>query len=200
MTQSDLKKLKKPLPLKWRVQRAYPTKIKPTHVILIGYVDARQVEDILDEVCGPENWQDEYFESKNKQFCKIGIRVDGEWIWKSDSGEPSSTSSSKGETSDAFKRAAVKWGINRVAYKVGEVKLPCKMWGEKDPKPYPVDEFGNFIKGQKLFDLCNRLGKIEDYEIEFDKSFESPINSVDSVIEKKDSIKKNNKNIKVVMP
>lgn len=200
MTKQDLIKLKKPLPLKWRVQRAFPTKINPTHVIMIGYVDARQVQDLLDEVCGAENWQDEFFETKGKQFCRIGIKVENDWIWKGDSGEPSSTSSSKGESSDAFKRAAVKWGINRTAYKVGEVKLKCKMWGEKDAKPYPVDEFGNFIKGQRLFDLCNKLGKIEDYEIEFDKSFEVENEKVNSLIEKKNTVRKAPKNIKTIMP
>lgn len=165
----DLNLLKKPLPLKWRVRSAFPTKANPTHVILVGYIDSRQVQDLLDDVCGPENWQDEYFESKNKQFCRIGIKIKNEWVFKSDSGEPSTMSSTKGETSDSFKRAAVKWGINRTAYKVGEVKLPCKMFSDK---PYPVDESGKFLKGQPLFDLCNRLGKIEDLEIEFDKSFE----------------------------
>ena len=85
----ELKKLQKPLSLKWRVQRAFPNKANPTHVIMIGYVDSRQVQDLLDEVCGSENWQDEYFECKGKQFCKIGIKINGEWVWKSDSGEPS---------------------------------------------------------------------------------------------------------------
>ena len=165
----DLKLLQKPLPLKWRVRSAFPNKVNPTHVILVGYVDSRQVQQLLDDVCGPENWSDDYYESKGKQFCKIGIRINNEWVSKSDSGEPSSMSSTKGESSDSFKRAAVKWGINRTAYKVGEVKLPCKMFSEK---PYPVDESGKFIKGQALFELCNRLGKVDDLELEFDKSFE----------------------------
>ncbi len=165
----DLKLLQKPLPLKWRVRSAFPNKVNPTHVILVGYVDSRQVQDLLDEVCGPENWQDDYYESKGKQFCRIGIRLNNEWIYKSDSGEPSSMSSTKGESSDSFKRAAVKWGINRTAYKVGEVKLPCKMFSDK---PYPIDESGKFIKGQALFELCNKLGKVDDLELEFDKSFE----------------------------
>lgn len=169
MNSSQLKQLQKPLPLKWRVRSAFPTKANPTHVILVGYVDSRQVQDLLDEVVGAENWQDEYFECKNKQFCRIGIKINDEWIWKGDSGSESSTEAGKGETSDAFKRAAVKWGINRTAYKVGEVKLPAKMYNSK---PYPVDEAGKYLKGDALFHECNRLGKVEDLELEFDKSFE----------------------------
>lgn len=167
MTSSDLKKLQKPIPLKWRVRSAFP-KDNPTNVILVGYIDSRQVQDVLDDVVGPANWQTEYFEVKNKQFCKIGIKVDNEWVWKGDSGAESSTEKGKGETSDSFKRAAVHWGINRTSYKVGEVRLKCMMY--KDNKPYPVDETGKFIKGQALFDLCNKLGKIEDFELEFENS------------------------------
>lgn len=200
MTTQDLKKLKKPLPLKWRVQSAFPNKINPTHVIMIGYVDSRQVQNLLDDVCGPENWQDEYFDSKGKQFCRIGIKINNEWIWKADSGEPTSRSSSKGETSDAFKRAAVKWGINRMAYEVGEVKLKCKMWGEHDPKPYPVDEYGKFIKGEALFDLCNKLGRIDEQEVVFDKYFESENKQINTLSEKKETVRKNQKNSKTIMP
>ncbi|MDR4892238.1 MULTISPECIES: Rad52/Rad22 family DNA repair protein [unclassified Chryseobacterium] len=170
MDNSQLKLLQKPLSLKWRVRSAYPNKINPTHVMLVGYIDSRQVQDLLDEVVGAENWQDEYFECKNKQFCRIGIKINNEWIWKGDSGAETSTEAGKGETSDAFKRAAVKWGINRTAYKVGEVKLPCKMY---ESRPYPVDESGRFLKGEGLYSECNRLGKTEDLEIEFDQSFES---------------------------
>lgn len=170
MDSSKLKQLQKPLPLKWRVRSAYPTKVNPTHVILVGYVDSRQVQELLDEVVGPENWQDEYFECKNKQFCRIGIKINDEWIWKGDSGAETSTEAGKGETSDAFKRAAVKWGINRTGYKVGEVKLPCRMY---ESRPYPVDESGKFLKGEDLYIICNRLGKVEDLEIEFEKSFDS---------------------------
>ena len=184
----DLQKLKKPLQLKWRVQRAFPNKINPTHVIMIGYVDSRQVQEHFDECVGPENWQDDYYECKGKQFCRIGVRVNGEWIWKSDSGEETSTSKLKGETSDSFKRAAVKWGVNRVAYRVGEVKLPCKMYSDK---PYPCDESGAFLKGQKLFDICNKLGKIEDYEIEFDKSFDEISDAKETVKAVKDKIRGN---------
>lgn len=196
MSTIDFKLLQKPLPLKWRVRTAFPSKANPTHVILVGYVDSRQVQDLLDQVCGPENWCDEYYESKGKQFCKIGIKCDDNWIYKSDSGEPTSISSTKGESSDAFKRAAVKWGINRTAYKVGEVKLPCKMFQDK---PYPIDESGKFIKGPALFELCNSLGKIEDLEIEFDKSFQIMTDANEKLIAVKKTARKPNKP-KTILP
>jgi len=175
----NLLELQKPLPLKWRVQRAVPNKDNPTHVILIGYVDARDVQERLDKVCGIANWQTKYYESKNKQFCDIGIFYNEQWVWKGDCGTPSQTEKEKGETSDAFKRAGVQWGINRFAYKVGEVKLNCKLYAGK---PYPCDENGNFLKGKALFDTCNKLAKIEEFEIEFDNMFEAFSNPVDKMV------------------
>lgn len=165
----NLIELQKPMPLKWRVQRAHPNKNNPTHVIMIGYIDSREIQKRLDDVVGIENWQNKFYESRGKQFCEIGIKIDGEWIWKGDSGTPSQTEKEKGESSDAFKRAAVHWGINRFAYQVGEVKLPCKIYSGK---PYPCDERGNFLKAQALFDYCNKEAKIEELEIEFDENFD----------------------------
>ena len=168
VAKSQIIELRKPIPLKWRVSRAIPNKSNPTHVIMVGYIDSRDVQNRLDEVLGAENWQTKYFECKGKQFCEIGIKINGEWVWKGDNGEESMTSKGKGETSDSFKRAAVHWGINRFAYQVGEVKLNCKLYGDK---PFPTDDKGNFLKGKKLYDVCNELGKIDELEVEFDKHF-----------------------------
>lgn len=83
---------------------------------MLDYIDARQVMDRLDDVVGPDKWQDEYHEVKGNLFCRIGIKIDGEWVWKGDVGKPTAIESIKGEASDAFKRAAVKWGIGRFLY------------------------------------------------------------------------------------
>lgn len=172
-TEINLIELKKPLSLKWRVQRAFPNKDNATHVIMVGYSDARDIQDRLDEVCGVGNWQNRYYECKGKQFCEIGIRVGNEWVWKGDNGTESQTEKQKGETSDSFKRAAVHWGINRYAYKVGEVKLNAKMYSGK---PYPCDNQGNFLKGQKLFDECNKLARTDEFDLEYDNMYAASIN------------------------
>ena len=168
VTKSQIAELKKPIHLKWRVSRAIPNKQNPTHVIMVGYIDSRDVQDRLDEVLGAENWQTKYFECKGKQFCEIGIKINNEWVWKGDNGEESMTAKGKGETSDSFKRAAVHWGINRFTYQVGEVKLNCKLYGDK---PFPVDDKGNFLKGKNLYDICNNLGKVDELGVEFEKHF-----------------------------
>jgi hypothetical protein len=167
ISNTQLIELRKPMSLKWRVQRAMP-KDNPTTVIMVGYIDARDIQDRLDDVVGMGNWQTKYYECKGKQFCEIGIRVGDEWVWKADSGTESQTEKQKGETSDAFKRAAVHWGMNRQAYQVGLVTLPCKMYMGK---PYPCDNAGVFLKGKNLFAACNKFAKVDDMEVEFDNLY-----------------------------
>lgn len=162
---SKINKLKKTIPFKWRVQSEIKGKLL---VRMIAYVDARDVAEQLDNIVGPENWTDTYKEVKGNLFCSIGINVDGVWVHKSDCGVASRTEKEKGESSDAFKRAAVKWGINRDAYKVGMLDIPAK---EFSGKKYPCNPSGKFLKGQQLYDFCNEMAKIselENYDIDLD--------------------------------
>lgn len=156
----DLNQLKKIIPFKWRVQQTFDTR-NGKMARMIAYVDARDVQEKLDSVVGPENWQDEYYQVKATLFCKIGILIDGVWCWKSGAGVESRTQKEKGEASDAFKRAGVKWGINRDAYSVGMVNLPTKEYNGKD---FPCDDQGHFLKGDKLNEVCNTLAKIEEMD------------------------------------
>ena len=85
-------------------------------VQLLLYKDARCDMRLLDEVIGPENWQCDYKAIDSKLYCGIGCKIDGEWVWKWDTGTPSNMEAQKGEASDAFKRAGFKWGIGRELY------------------------------------------------------------------------------------
>ena len=103
--------------------------------LTLAYIDARQVMDRLDEVVGCNNWQCDYKVLDGKMYCGVGIRVavmdvdlrgeeiigDHEWVWKWDMGTESEYEADKGEASDAFKRAAVRWGIGRFLY---DIKSP----------------------------------------------------------------------------
>lgn len=83
---------------------------------LLLYKDARADMIILDEQIGPENWQREHYECKGNLFCRVGIKTDDGWVWKSDCGAESNTEKEKGEASDSFKRACTNWGIGRELY------------------------------------------------------------------------------------
>lgn len=109
-----------PSRISWRVGSTTKDKTKG---LAFGYIDARDVMERLDDVCGPENWQCSYPHANGKTICSIGIRVrrEGEgfeWIWKSDGAGDSDVEAEKGAMSDAFKRAAVRFGIGRYLYDI----------------------------------------------------------------------------------
>lgn len=114
----DLARLSAPFPpdrVSWRVG---PTKNDKTAGIALAYIDARDVMERLDEVCGPGGWQDRYPHAGAKTVCEIGIKLGDEWVWKSDGAGDTDTEAEKGALSSAFKRCAVKWGIGRYLYDV----------------------------------------------------------------------------------
>jgi hypothetical protein len=85
------------------------------------YIDARDVMDRLDSVVGFNNWQCNYTPGVGTSIvCNIGINI-GQWIWKADGAGPSDMEADKGALSDAFKRAAVRFGIGRYLY---DIKAP----------------------------------------------------------------------------
>lgn len=110
---AQLKEPFEPDRVSWRVGSTTKDKKKG---MALAYIDARDVMQRLDEVCGPENWQCDYPHAGQKTVCRIGIRIDGEWIWKANGAGDTDIESEKGALSDAFKRAAVLWGIGQYLY------------------------------------------------------------------------------------
>lgn len=97
----------------WRIGATNETKTKG---LALAYIDARAVMDRLDDVIGPENWTDAYSDADGTTMCRLALRIDGEWISKEDGAGDTEMEPEKGSLSDAFKRAAVKWGIGRYLY------------------------------------------------------------------------------------
>lgn len=148
MSEIDFAKLKEPMEHEWKVQRY----VKDGAMgICVGFVNARQVMDRLDEVVGPDKWQRQIVDKGEKAMCGIGIKVSDEWVWKWDVGAESDIEADKGAASDAFKRAAVNWGIGRFLY-----DLDSKFVDIKDKKP--VDKQGN-----RIYDLTAHFnGQTDD--------------------------------------
>ena len=82
------------------------------------YVDSRACRKILDETFGVFGWQDRYSEVKGALYCTIDIwdPEKKQWISKQDGGTESFAEKTKGEASDAFKRACFCAGIGRELY------------------------------------------------------------------------------------
>ena len=86
--------------------------------IILLYKDARTDMNLLDETYGPMNWQREHADIDGSLFCTIKVWDESkrEWVSKQDVGVESNTEATKGEASDAFKRAGFNWGIGRELY------------------------------------------------------------------------------------
>lgn len=121
-----LKLLAAPFPkqsVHWRAQFLSRSGEK---ALALAYLDARDVQDRLDLVCGPENWQSRYVETpRGRIICEIGLRIGDQWVWKSDGAGETQLEAEKGGISDALKRAAVNWGIGRYLYRIGAPWVPC---------------------------------------------------------------------------
>jgi hypothetical protein len=116
MTQELFTALAAPFPpdrVSWRVGSTTGDKSKG---MALAYIDARDVMHRLDSTCGPAGWQCRYPHANGKTVCEVGLKVDGEWIWKADGAGDTDYEAEKGALSDAFKRAAVRWGIGRYLY------------------------------------------------------------------------------------
>jgi hypothetical protein len=90
----------------------------------LHYITARTAMNRLDDVLGPENWWDEYAPGENSVMCRLTVRLpDGQMITKADAGGyagmPDSGDDEKSGVSDAFKRAAAKFGVARYLYRDG---------------------------------------------------------------------------------
>ena len=117
----------------WRVGSLTKKKDK---CMPLAYIDARDVMDRLDNVVGPENWQCRYSHASNKTVCEIGIRIRGEWVWKSNGAGDTDIEASKGALSDAFKRAAVLWGVGRYLYGLSTPWVPVNQYKQIEESAY----------------------------------------------------------------
>ncbi len=116
-----------PTDVKWK-----PQSVKGNRALALAYLDARAIQDRLDEVLGVEGWQDEYHLLPDGSVaCKLQLRLGDRWITKMDVGSPSEQPDGgdrlKAAFSDALKRAAVKFGIGRYLYRL------TAQWVDYDP-------------------------------------------------------------------
>jgi len=185
----NLEKLKEPITPRWRVQST-----KNNKAICTAYIDARQAQDRLDDVCGAQNWQNTY--DPETGSSSIAILINGDWIWKSDVGTEREASGKlgateresikhKGKASDAFKRAAILWGVGRFLYKIENKVLSMDGNYAKTPKGtilYTGDQLSNYINGLSegkalLMQLWN-LNK----DLQSDEVFKTSISNLKNLV------------------
>jgi hypothetical protein len=142
-------KLECPLPasrVSWRIGRKTTDKKKAQ---LLAYIDARDVMEVLDRAAGFENWQCRYtLSDAGLLICEVGLRIGGEWLWRANGAGDTQVEAEKGKCSDAFKRAAVVWGVGRYLY---GLESP---WVE-------IDQYGKWKKDPELPSWATPRGYIE---------------------------------------
>jgi len=149
--------LKNPIDPKFVKCRVGATSKDKSKGIALFYLDAREVEKVLDNVVGPENWATNLTPITSPQgfhgfTCSLTIYMpDGKMVTKTDAGEASKTSPIKGAASDALKRAAVLFGVGRYLYYIPN------QW-------YKLNEFGKFEEEPKLPSWAYPNKNLEDWE------------------------------------
>ena len=97
-----------------------PAVVNGHRAMAMAYIDARVIQDRLDEVLGVLGWQDDYeCRPEGSVICRLRLRIGNRWITKVDVGGPSEQPDGgdrlKAAFSDALKRAAVKFGVGPAA-------------------------------------------------------------------------------------
>jgi len=141
-----------------------PAVVQGNRALALAYVDARVIQDRLDEVLGVANWQDEYDSLPDGSVvCRLRLRLGDEWVTKVDVGSPSEQPDEhdrvKAAFSDALKRAAVKFGIGRYLY-----RLPST-WCDYDSQkrqfrqlpPLPNGKSAKASKAEKAVNAAHQL-------------------------------------------
>jgi hypothetical protein len=174
-------KLREPIEPRWRVQNSKGGK----YATVVPYIDARAVQDRLDEVLSPENWQNTL--EIESGTASLSIKINGEWISKSDIGTDSNVEKEKGKASDAFKRAAVLWGIGRNLYHIGTKSI---QWNEEKKCPVtPKGELLNTATKLSLYmnGMNTSLGLLsqlwsENKELQADETFKDLVVKLKSYV------------------
>lgn len=120
--------------IKWRVGSTTQDKSRG---LALAYIDARDVMVRFDEAVGPENWQSKLIPTPGGMICEIGIKIQDYWVWKSNSAEDTNIEAIKGAGSDAFKRAAVLWGVGRYLYYLDNIWVDLENKKIKNPPKLP---------------------------------------------------------------
>lgn len=134
---------------------------------VVPYVTNRAIMDRLDQVCGPENWRNEYLPGPNGGLlCGISIRLvredhTSEWVTKWDGAENTQLEPVKGGLSSSMRRAAVQWGIGRYLYRIPPVLAQVDEKGRLTERPQmPPEHLPERVEPRRLRPAALRLREV----------------------------------------
>lgn len=173
---------------------------KPNYGILFLYIDARTAQQMLDDEFGPTNWKAEYHIGQSSAICNLSVwdEKKKEWVTRQDVGEGAGNSTAdntKTMVTDAFKRAAVAWGIGRELYLGPQVKFDTSYanvyenngkWNCYDDfivRGIDYDDRGN-ITALSIFDVSTGHSVFE-YDVRPEELTDAEIKKYKEIFEKK---------------
>src|SRR5512142_2403909 len=128
LTREILEQLRKPFPAS---KISFKCQTKPNekgNSLVVAYIDARDVMERLDDVIGPY-WSDRYEKAGTAKGLVCYLTVGG--VTRADVGDDDNENEPvKSAYSDAFKRAAVKFGIGRFLYDLPKMWAKAKLAGK----------------------------------------------------------------------
>lgn len=147
-----LKRLSEPMPYRWRVQNKNKERTKAK---CAAYVDARDVQNRLDEVFGV-SWECAFEQVGEAIKCTIGVTINGVTVMRQDFSERICSDKNdnmydqayKSAASEAFKRAACMFGVGRFLYSMSMVDVKL------NDKGYPCGD-----NGEPIYDLTEYINK-----------------------------------------
>lgn len=98
--------------------------------LALAYVQARAIQNRLDELFGVDGWSVSYKEIAAGFICSFSIKINDKWITKEDGAGITEFESIKGGISSVFKRVASSgFGIGRYLYNAKSKWYPVKQQG-----------------------------------------------------------------------
>jgi hypothetical protein len=139
--------------LEWRIQSSGFTKDGKPWAKVLCYIQARAVQNRLDEVFGIFGWKDTYRHDNGSCICSLSVRdpETNEWVTKENGSQETDIEAFKGGISGAFKRVASSgFGIGRYLYELDTVFPVCQTETPKNRKGWHYATTKIFKDGKNI--------------------------------------------------
>lgn len=165
-----LKKLREPFRKEELEFRVGATNNDKSMGLALAYVQARAIQNRLDELFGVDGWTVSYKEISAGFICSLSIKINDRWVTKEDGAGMTEYESVKGGISNAFKRVASSgFGIGRYLYNAKKNWYPIKQQGRGYVfTEIPILELNNEVEIKKREDIDKIVERAEKRKIVID--------------------------------
>ena len=165
-----LKKLREPFRKEELEFRVGATNNDKSMGLALAYVQARAIQNRLDELFGVDGWTVSYKEISAGFICSLSIKINDRWVTKEDGAGMTEYESVKGGISNAFKRVASSgFGIGRYLYNAKKNWYPIRQQGRGYVfTEIPILELNNEIEIKKREEIDKIVERAENNKIVID--------------------------------